>query len=146
MHQNERIVTTTRKRNETKEFKVFLKGKTFKFTYNVEILKDILMSDVFSKIQIPVYVHNSTLFSDDTKKGITIVGNIISYNPEEETMKVSLFSRFASKIVNIENAIIFPRVAAISERSEDKEDREAIVNNIKILGFDIASEDFYSAI
>ena len=102
-------------KNETKSLKVFLKGKTFKMTYNLNALQEVLNSDIFSKIQIPVYMHNSTLFGDG-KKGISVVGNIISYNGETEEMTISVFGKFVSKVNAIEDAIIFPRVAAVYSR------------------------------
>ena len=131
-------------KNELKTFKVFLKGKTFKMSYSLDSLKEILNSDVFSKIQIPVYMHNSTLFGEN-KKGLSTVGNIISYNDETGEMLISIFGKFVSKINDISDAIVFPRVTAVYDKNEVV-DKEAEVKKIKILGFDIASETFYSEI
>ena len=138
-NENKRFV-----KNEVKSFKVFLKGKTFKMIYNLDSLKEILNSGIFSKIQIPVYMHNSTLFGEG-KKGISVVGNIISYNDETGEMTVSIFGKFVSKVNDIVDAIVFPRVAAIYDMNETI-DKDAEVQNIKVLGFDIASEEFYKEI
>ena len=130
------------KRNEVRELGVFLEGKTFKISYSVDSLKEILNSNVFSKIQIPVYMHNSTLFGEG-KKGLTTVGYIISYNDTEETMKLSIFNKFISKIDAIEDAIVFPRVSAVYDKTKERT-KDEVFENIKIIGFDIASESFYN--
>ena len=132
------------RRNEIKTLKVFLKGKTFKVTYSLDALKDILNSNIFDKIQIPVYMHNATLFGDG-KKGLSVVGNVISYNDETGEMTLSIFSRFTTKVNAIEDAIVFPRVIAIREKGEEVAEDE-VAEDIRILGFDIASEDFYKSL
>ena len=141
---NEKTVKPVARRNEIKEFKVFLKGKTFKFTYKIDALLEILTSNVFTKIQIPVYMHNSMLFGND-RKGLTTVGNIVSFNPEEGTMKINIFNKYISKVEDVADAIVFPRVVGIYDKSAERTE-DQVAENIKILGFDIASEEFYSNI
>ena len=144
MYQEEKVVVKTKRPgNMTKDFKVFLKGKTFKISYKVEALKEILTSEVFGKIQIPVYVHNSILFGPE-RKGLTMVGNIRSYNDDKETMTITIFNKYVEKVNGIENPIVFPRVIGIYDASANIE--EVVAEDVKILGFDIASEEFYSNI
>ena len=141
MYNNE--ITTRRRpmtKNEIKNFKVWLNGKTFKFAYSVDSLNEILNSDVFDKVQIPVYVHNSILFGEG-KKGISVVGNILSYNDETGEIKIKIFAKFVSKVNGIANAIVFPRVAEVLRTDGAERAEDSIVEDIKILGFDIVSEE-----
>ena len=141
---NEKTTRPMRRRNEIKELKVFLKGKTFKFEYDINALVTILKMDVYNKIQIPVYMHNSTLFGEG-KKGITVVGNVVAFNSEDGTMTVNIFSKFTSKVNALADAIVFPRVAEVRSADMEREEND-IVKEVKVLGLDIVSESFCSAL
>jgi hypothetical protein len=114
--------------------KVFDKGRNLKSNYDYEDIDEIFQSVPFDKIPVAVNAYRNEFMNDVDKAGNILVGYISAYYPEDRTFEVMILEKFADRIAQYDNPIIYPRVKVVNGKA------------VQILGLDICSANYYAAI
>lgn len=112
----------------------FNKNKTMYQSYNPTSLKSILRKVPFSQVNIPLYSYQNLLIDNDKIGGNRVVGYVEGYNEETDTFNVTIHEQYGPVVQEFKDPIIFIRAQIIGNKI------------VKILGFDICPNMYYSLI
>lgn len=114
--------------------KIFDKGRNLNRSYDYADIDEIFNRTPFSQIPVPLNVYRNEYSGDVESRGNIMVGYIVGYNSETHEFDVMILEKFAKRIQEYVNPIVYPRVKIIGNKA------------VQILGFDICSASYYANI
>lgn len=114
--------------------RIFDKARNLNNTYKFEDIDDIFNRTPFNQMPIPLNVYRNEYSGDIEAKGNIMVGYITAYYPDTREFDVMILEKYAQRVAEYENPIVYPRVKVIGGHA------------IQVLGLDICSEAYYANI
>lgn len=104
------------------------RGNEYDASSAFNLMSDLQIFDVFTKLSVDVTLAKSVCFNDDEAKGTISVARLQSYNPETNEVSITFFgknTKYADKITS--DMVVVPKVRTARDSTEV----------ITIVGFEI---------
>ena len=114
--------------------RIFDKARNLNNTYDFDDLDDIFSRTPFTQMPIPLNAYRNEYSGDIESRGNIAVGYVTKYFPDTREFEVMILEKYAQRISEYENPIVYPRVKVVGGHA------------MQVLGLDICSEQYYAAI